>query len=87
MLDRFLAVTNSIFIQYIWPVIKMFLTGIGREILLSALKGVQAANNQPGLSSAEKREYASEFVKGEYANTQTKIVNLAIEIAVNRIGP
>jgi len=86
MFDRFLAVTNSVFVQYIWPVIKMFLTGIGKEVLLSALSAVTKANNQVNMNNSQKRDYAADLIRQDVDNASSKAINLAIEIAVSRLN-
>jgi len=72
--------------RHLQPILVLFITTLGKQILLSALGAVTQAAAQTNLSSSEKRDFAADIIRNEVSGAGNKAINLAVEIAVNRLN-
>jgi hypothetical protein len=87
MFDRIKILISDIW-HVIQPSLTMFLTGIGRAALQTALTVVKDAMGNPDLKTgADRRDYAVARMKSELNAAPERLINLAIEMAVNKIDP
>lgn len=84
MLDRIKLMFSDVWV-HLQPTLVLFLTTIGRDVLLAALKAVAMAMSQDQMSSAGKRQYAIDMVKSNVAGAGDRMINLAVEIAVSKL--
>lgn len=79
------AVTGQIW-QWLKPIVILFMTTVGKQLMESALRSVATAAAREGFSNSQKREAAFNQIKAEMVEAGFRIaeseINMALELAV-----
>lgn len=84
MLDKLKFLISGAW-EFLKPIIILFATETGKQLAAIAIAAVKSAAAQSNLSGREKRDYAFQQIKSDMPKLGESAINLAIEVAVQRM--